>query len=358
VFRRGLQNNYIALLGRKINPPAPATGAAAGPFAGAAAVPPLSEDARSHLRGELATLRDELRRAIPRAGPGHAAAPAGGAHGELQACPAAGISNAVIVGAFFVGAAAVGAAIGDPPILDDTPRRKRCSSRCMGDAYGLQLSQASALRQRGIAGRLRRSFERVLELDSANEAAHVRLVQFHLTAPGVAGGDRAAARRHAEALVRYNGYVGALMLQSVHAAAHDTVAVEATLRGMLTSYPDSVVPRIGLATLYQDRNRPREAWTLLQPLVETERPHSGALYLVGRLSAVTGTELDRGERALREYLRSTPAPDEPPHAAARTRLGDILRHRGDVAGARREYEAALRLDPDFQQAKDALRRLR
>jgi hypothetical protein len=65
VFRRGLQNNYIALLGRKINPPAPAAGAAAGVAAGPAAQQ-LSEDARSHLRGELVTLRDELRRAIPR----------------------------------------------------------------------------------------------------------------------------------------------------------------------------------------------------------------------------------------------------------------------------------------------------
>jgi hypothetical protein len=62
VFRRGLQNNYIALLDRKLNPPA-TTGLPAG-FAPAAA---LSEDAKSHLRGELVTLRDELRRAVPRA---------------------------------------------------------------------------------------------------------------------------------------------------------------------------------------------------------------------------------------------------------------------------------------------------
>jgi hypothetical protein len=64
VFRRGLQNNYIALLGRKVNPPPAPTGAAAA-FGGGA--PPLSEDARSHVRGELVALRDEIRRALPRA---------------------------------------------------------------------------------------------------------------------------------------------------------------------------------------------------------------------------------------------------------------------------------------------------
>jgi hypothetical protein len=64
VFRRGLQNNYIALVARKINPPPAPTGAPAA-FGGGGAT--LSEDARSHLRGELVTLRTELRRAVPRA---------------------------------------------------------------------------------------------------------------------------------------------------------------------------------------------------------------------------------------------------------------------------------------------------
>jgi hypothetical protein len=63
VFRRGLQNNYLALVGRKLNPPASTVQLPAG-FTPPA---PLSEDGRSHLRGELVTLRDEIRRAAPRA---------------------------------------------------------------------------------------------------------------------------------------------------------------------------------------------------------------------------------------------------------------------------------------------------
>jgi hypothetical protein len=61
VFRRGLQNGYLALASRKLNPPAVQLPAGFTPPA------PLSEDAKSHLRGELVTLRDEIRRAAPRA---------------------------------------------------------------------------------------------------------------------------------------------------------------------------------------------------------------------------------------------------------------------------------------------------
>jgi hypothetical protein len=59
VFRRGLQNQYLSLLDRKLNPPPPANPNAppAGP----------SDDVRSHLRGELVTLREAIRRAATRA---------------------------------------------------------------------------------------------------------------------------------------------------------------------------------------------------------------------------------------------------------------------------------------------------
>jgi hypothetical protein len=71
VFRRELQNDYIALIDRKLNPPpAPATGQGGGGGGGFGGTPPapLSEDARSHLRGQLVALREEIQRAIPRAG--------------------------------------------------------------------------------------------------------------------------------------------------------------------------------------------------------------------------------------------------------------------------------------------------
>ncbi|HSJ10564.1 MAG TPA: zinc-dependent metalloprotease, partial [Longimicrobiales bacterium] len=64
VYRRGLQNNYISLMDRKLNPPPPPAAAAQFGGGGAAAA---SEDVKSHIRGELVTLRDALRTAATRA---------------------------------------------------------------------------------------------------------------------------------------------------------------------------------------------------------------------------------------------------------------------------------------------------
>ena len=68
VFRRELQNDHIALINTKMNPPAPPAAGAAQPAFGGTPPAPLSEDAKSHLRGQLTALKDEIERAISKAG--------------------------------------------------------------------------------------------------------------------------------------------------------------------------------------------------------------------------------------------------------------------------------------------------
>jgi hypothetical protein len=71
VFRRELQNDYLGLVDRKLNPP-PAPqggqgGGGGGQFGGTPPAP-LSEDAKSHLRGQLVALQGDIQRALPRVG--------------------------------------------------------------------------------------------------------------------------------------------------------------------------------------------------------------------------------------------------------------------------------------------------
>lgn len=68
-YRRQLQNNYLSTIDRKLNPPAAVPIAPdGGGFGFGQPAAPLSEDAKSELRGELVTLQSEVRRAIPKAG--------------------------------------------------------------------------------------------------------------------------------------------------------------------------------------------------------------------------------------------------------------------------------------------------
>jgi hypothetical protein len=62
-YRRALQDNYLSQIDRKLNAPAAAATPASsfGPRR-----PPLADDAKSELRGELVALQADIRRATPR----------------------------------------------------------------------------------------------------------------------------------------------------------------------------------------------------------------------------------------------------------------------------------------------------
>src|SRR6185437_2984679 len=65
-YRRTLQNQYLSLVNTKLNPPAAPTTPVVN-FPGFTPPAPLLEDARSQLRGELVSLRGDIRRALSRA---------------------------------------------------------------------------------------------------------------------------------------------------------------------------------------------------------------------------------------------------------------------------------------------------
>ena len=65
-YRRTLQNEYLSQINTKLNPPPPSNTPVVN-FPGFRPPAPLLDDAENELRGELVTLRADIRRAIPRA---------------------------------------------------------------------------------------------------------------------------------------------------------------------------------------------------------------------------------------------------------------------------------------------------
>ncbi len=63
-YRRELQGSFLTLMDRKLNPPPATPAQTASPFG--RRPDPLSDDAKSQLRGSLTTLRADIQRAIPR----------------------------------------------------------------------------------------------------------------------------------------------------------------------------------------------------------------------------------------------------------------------------------------------------
>ncbi len=193
----------------------------------------------------------------------------------------------------------------------------------LGDAYGLAARRAGLLTRLWWARKCAAAYRRAVELDPRNPDYHWSLLRFDQEAPRMAGGGLDRAYAEAAAIRRLDAMEG----------------------------------RIAFAALALDQKQYARAFAEFDEVLRREPDNFVALYQIGRCAAVSGEQVDRGIQALHRCLQ-LPAPagfDRPQPANVHYRLGNLLEKKGDLAGARAEYAAMARSDPDFRPEKDTLR---
>ncbi len=195
--------------------------------------------------------------------------------------------------------------------------------RVLGDAYGAMTQQASLFSKGRWARKCLAAYDRAIALDPDSVDARLARFDYYWHVPAIAGGGMDKAYAEAGEIRRRDPVRGAQ----------------------------------ALADLYASDKRYDEAFAVIDDLIARRPDHMPAHYQLGRLAAITGRNLERGATALQGYLQYTPKAGEPEIAAAHWRLGMVQEKRGDQAAARAEYEAALRLAPDFAAVREALARL-
>jgi cytochrome c-type biogenesis protein CcmH/NrfG len=227
-------------------------------------------------------------------------------------------------------------------------------------AIGLQAQRANVLKQPFLARRTKAAMDKAVALDANNIDAREMRWQFYTMAPGFMGGGDDKARAEAAEILRRNRYRGQFIALQMAGRARDTVTGERTIKALLTEYPDSLQPVSLFASRAADGGRASEAFAAVEAYQKRQPADPVALYQLGRIAAVSGQQLDRGEEALKKYLTLAPPPanNMPTLSNAHFRLGNIREKRGDKAAARAEYETAVRLDGRNDQAKKALAALK
>ena len=227
----------------------------------------------------------------------------------------------------------------------------------LGGAYGEQAMRASKLRQPFLAKKVQHAFERAVQLDPDYIDARAGLLDFYRMAPGFMGGGMDKARAQATEIRKRDALRGAYAFASIALAENKLDVAAQEYERAIAAAPDSVAPYFALGELRGRQGHWDDAWALISRY-RARRPDDARLpYFTGRLAAVSGQRLDEGEQALRKYLEQPAAPRAPSHGAAHWRLGQILEHRKDVAGARREYQSAVQLDSSLRVARESLKRL-
>jgi tetratricopeptide (TPR) repeat protein len=227
----------------------------------------------------------------------------------------------------------------------------------LGRAYGQAAVGASVFRQAGLAKKTQTAWEKSVALDPNNLDARDSLIQFYLMAPGFMGGGVDKAREQAAEIRKRDPIRGHLASVTIAFDQKDTAAAERELKVAIQEAPADPRARLSLSLLYQTQEKWAASFDILEALVKADPENYDALYQVGRAAALSGQRLDRAEECLKRYLGRAPGPQSAPLANAHFRLGQVYEKKGSKAQARAEYQAALKLDPNLKEAKEALAKL-
>ena len=118
--------------------------------------------------------------------------------------------------------------------------------------------------------------------------------------------------------------------------------------------PDDPQLRLALVVGYQEAKRWKDAYAMASKWTVDQPKQARAWYQVGRIAAESGQYLPAGEAALRTYLKLGRETGDPEPKHARLRLAQVLDKAGRKDEARSELKSALKLDPKFKEARDAL----
>ena len=265
----------------------------------------------------------------------------------------------------------------------------------LAEAYSLKIDHAGQFEKMGIARRIKSESERALAENPNNLDALETLLEFHLHAPGIVGGNRDQASEIAERIAkldhvrgdfakaeiaaqekRYgdeeNFYVNAAEAEphSYHALmaaanfylnndrSKNLEKAAAYARKALEIDSSRVRAYTILARVYAVQQRWQELDELVARAVKEVPEDFSPYFFAGQALLLQGKDPHRAEEYMRKYLTQEPEGNAPNLATAHWQLGLSLEQQQKRQDAIQEIETAVRLNPDLKDARKDLQRLK
>lgn len=315
------------------------------------------------------------------------------------------------------------------------PQNADCRYMIAG-IYGRKAQHANIFKKFGLARRYKQEAEAAIAINPLHMGAREGLMEFHLKAPGIIGGDKKKAEQYINEIMRIdpargnlaeatravieekldllesfydkaveanpknysalfslaNYYLGkmqqkpdlseehlreALHVEPVRIGPYSCLAnlyspakhdageaqkehnlAEKHLRKALQAEPDRIGAYSCLASLYAFRTRWQNLGAVIAQAEKAVPDNLAPYFFAGTTLTGSGKDNARAERYLLKYLSMEPEITGPSHAVARWQLALLYEKMGREDEAIRELETAVQLDPDFEEAKKDLKRVK
>lgn len=228
----------------------------------------------------------------------------------------------------------------------------------LGEAYGQKADHASMLSAYPLARKTQKEFETAVQLDEHNFDATQDLVEYDCTAPSIVGGGEDKAQPLIQQLMSLDAAEGHYAAAVCKAVKKDLPGADVEYTKALDSKPKSADRIFDIGDYFMQRGQgdkllvvaaQGEALAPKDPRVEYYRA-------VGWI--LQGENNPDAEKLLKTYLQQAPVRSTfPPPWYVHYWLGRLYELQKDSAKAKSEYQQALKLNPKFKKAQDALKQV-
>lgn len=228
----------------------------------------------------------------------------------------------------------------------------------LGRAYGEKADHASMFSAPGLARKTHREFEIAVQLDERNFAARQALIEFDCAAPGLVGGGEEKAKPEIEKLQSMDAAEWHYALGNCRRQKKDFADADAEFQLALESHPKSAELVYDIGDYAVRRSQAERLIEVAELGAKVALSDVRSMYYRAVGLILKNEKQEEAERLLREYLQKAPKRSGyPRYTVAHEWLGRLYENRGDKESAKKEYQAALQLDPKNKSARESLKRV-
>ena len=201
------------------------------------------------------------------------------------------------------------------------------------------------------------AWARALELDPNSFNARLRLVEFYVSAPAMAGGSEAKAMELAAEAKKRDAFNGHRAYARIYTIQKKYEVATKEMREAVREQPKSAKAHYFLGNALLNQQEWKTSLQEYETALALDASYMPTYFRMGHLAARSESNYAHGEETVRKYLAYKPADDEPKLGSAWYWLGMIQEKQGKKAEAKQSYLMAQKLAPDLKEATEALKRI-
>jgi tetratricopeptide (TPR) repeat protein len=228
----------------------------------------------------------------------------------------------------------------------------------LGESYGEKADHATMLSAYSWARKTQKEFETAVELNPKNYDAEQDLIEYDCTAPSIVGGGVDKAQPVMEEVMGLDPAEGHFAAGVCKAVKKDYAAADAEYAKALQGKPKTADRIYDIGDYFLQRGQGDKLLEVAAAgeAVAPKDPRGMYYQAVGWI--LKGDKLPDAQTQLQGYLAALPLRSTYPRAwDAHYWMGRLYEAQKNTASAKNEYQEALKLNPKFKKAEDALKQL-